>query len=265
MERAKLFLIDIFVGILDIVREVFETATPAVFAVLAAILPYFSPVPIAVYTAGHAQTYFGFNPQIAGVFVFVLEGLGVWATTTLVDAVVDFIRSRNGKTVFMVLFLGTVVVVYVVILVNLNVSLQTNIDAKLARVITLMCFIPMLSGVMNGVWKLRLEHKTETQKVKDLEESHYQQRQDELNRRWRLKHGFQEEVTQVTYALDEKVTPTYAGNYGKGMRKSVTWANSEGKLRKDKDFILNASVNDVRKRYGVSRKTVTNWRNNLNA
>jgi len=242
---------------LDSIRDVFETATPSVFAVLAAILPYLSPFPIAFYTASKAEIYLGFTPVVAGIFVFVLEGLGVWSTTAFVDSIVDFIRSRNGKTVFMVIFLGLVVTAYLVILVNLNVRLEKalgEISEELATIITLICFLPALSGVMNGIWKLKLEHKTEVQKTKDLEESHYQQHQEELNARWRLRNG---------YALD---TQNYTENTQVPVKEDVKrfdLRNDEGKLHKDKHFILTASVSDVCKKYNVSRKTVYNWRERL--
>lgn len=241
---------------LDSVRDIFETATPSVFAVLAAILPYFSPIPIAVYTASKAQEYLGFDPWVSGIFVFVLEGLGVWATTTLVDAVVDFVRSRNGKTVFIVLFLTGVVGAYLFILVNLNVRLEAalgEISGELANIITLICFLPALSGVMNGIWKLKLEHKTEVQKAKDLEELHYQQRQGELNERWRLRHGF---------ALDVNYTEVTRPRVKESVKR-FDLRNDEGKLHKDRDFILHADVSEVCKKYGVSRKTVYNWRERL--
>jgi len=242
---------------LDGTRDIFETATPSVFAVLAAILPYLSPFPIAFYTASKAEIYLGFTPVVAGIFVFVLEGLGVWSTTAFVDSIVDAIRSRNSKTIFMVIFLGFVVGAYLWILVNLNVRLETalgEISEELATIITLICFLPALSGVMNGIWKLKLEHKTEVQKTKELEESHYQQRQEELNARWRLKYG---------YALN---TQNYTENTHSDVKKDVKrfdLRNDEGKLHKDRDFILNASVNDVRKKYGISRKTVYNWRERM--
>lgn len=242
------------------IKDIFETATPSVFAALAAILPYFSPIPIAVYTAEKARIYLNFDPWVAGIFVFVLEGLGVWATTTLVDAFVDFIRSRNGKTIFMVIFLSAVVGAYLFILVNLNVRLEAalgEISNELASIITLICFLPALSGVMNGIWKLRLEHKTEIEKVRDLEELHYQQNREERNERWRLRHGFALDVQDsVNYTNYTNITqPTAVKRWD--IRKD------KDELYKDKEFITTANIEDVQGKYGISRKTVYNWREEL--
>lgn len=176
-------LVNILAGFFDVVRETFEHASPSLFALMATLLPYLTPLPIAVLTAGSAETFLGFDGWIAGIFVFVLEGLGLLVTTFLVDNVVDLIRSRNPKTILTTVVLGIALAVYVVILVNLNVRLKAatgNISSEYANVVTLMCFLPMLSGVINGFYKLKLEHKTETQRISDME----RQREDE---RWRIR------------------------------------------------------------------------------
>jgi hypothetical protein len=160
METKNNFL----VTVLDYVRDLFEHMSPSLFALMATMLPYLSPLPIAFFTASNATHYLGFTPAISGIFVFVLEALGLWVTSVLVDSVLEFIRSRNSKTGVMILIFGLVTAVYITILINLNVSLETadptkTVSPAYTRIITLISFIPLLTGFMNGWHKAKLDNE----------------------------------------------------------------------------------------------------------
>lgn len=151
------------VQLLDFTRELFEHMSPSLFALLSTIIPYLSPLPIAFFTASNATRYLGFTPTISGIFVFVLESLGLWVTSVLVDSVLEFIRSRNSKTGIMILIFGAVTGVYIAILISLNVSLESADPTKVmspayTKVITLISFIPLLTGFMNGWHKAKLDN-----------------------------------------------------------------------------------------------------------
>lgn len=152
--------------IFDWLGDAIERFGPSAFRFLAAVLPYLTPIPVAWLTADSSAEFLNFPPQIAFLFVFALEGIGLWFTSLLVDAVVDWVRSRNWKSFTPVLlFLGTVVV-YVYILVNLNVTLEEAVGSPnpaLSRVITLLCFLPLLTGIGNGYYKLKLDYKTQSE------------------------------------------------------------------------------------------------------
>lgn len=160
MEKKNNFL----VRFLDYVRDLFEHMSPSLFALMATMLPYLSPLPIAIFTSANATRYLEFDPVVSGIFVFVLEALGLWVTSVLVDSVIEFIRSRNSKTGVMILIFGAVTGVYITILINLNVSLETSDPTKVispayTRVITLISIIPLLTGFMNGWHKAKLENE----------------------------------------------------------------------------------------------------------
>ena len=182
--------------IFDWTGEVFERFTPSAFRFLAAVLPYLTPVPVAWLTADSAAKFLNFPAGIAAVFVFALEGIGLWFTTLFVDSVVDWVRSRNVKTFAVVLMFAVTVAAYVMLLVDLNVTLERAVgqtNPAISRVITLLCFLPLLTGVGNGYYKLKLEYKTEVQLAKQhdmeiRERVREEARQDRMER-FRIKHS----------------------------------------------------------------------------
>lgn len=154
--------------------EMFEKFNPAAFRFLAAVLPYSTPFPVAWLTMKSAETFLNFTPAVAFTFVFGLEGMGLWFTSLFVDSIIDVIRSRNGKTVALVVLFGAVVAAYVFLLVNLNVTLKASSgdsNPALERVITLLCFLPLLTGVGNGYykWKLEQEAKAEEKEAQTIQ------------------------------------------------------------------------------------------------
>jgi len=172
---------NVLAQIFDWLGDALERFNPSAFRFLAAVLPYLTPIPVAWLTAHSASDFLHFTPNVSFIFVFALEGIGLWFTTLLVDAVVDFVRSRNPKTFLIVIMFVLVVGAYVLILVNLNVTLETannaNTNPALSQVITLLCFLPLITGVGNGYYKLKLDYRTETEQA--------QRRTDELNERIR--------------------------------------------------------------------------------
>ena len=166
----------------DWLGETFEKFNPAAFRFLAAILPYTTPFPVAWLTMRSTEQFLNFTPGVAFAFVFGLEGMGLWFTSLFVDAVIDWIGSRNTKTSVLVLLFALVVGAYVYLLVNLNVTLkigESDTNATLQRVITLLCFLPLLTGVGNGYYKWKLEQESKTNKrlqtTTELEEKRHQE------------------------------------------------------------------------------------------
>lgn len=161
--------------------EMFEKFNPAAFRFLAAVLPYSTPFPVAWLTMKSAETFLSFTPAVAFTFVFGLEGMGLWFTSLFVDSIIDVIRSRNSKTMALVALFGLVVAAYVFLLVNLNVTLKASSgdsNPALERVITLLCFLPLLTGVGNGYYKWKLEQEAKAEEKETLAI----QREDEIRK-----------------------------------------------------------------------------------
>ena len=233
--------------ILDWLRSVFEHASPSVFSLFATLLPYLSPLPVAVITAQSARTYLGFTPNIAGIFVFVLEGLGLWTTTVFVDTIVQYIRSRNNKTLIMVFVLLVVVIFYITILINLNVSLEMttgDISPIYSRILTLICFLPLISGFMNGYWKLQLENKTEVELAKELEERRRQEdrqereKADELARQERLsiEESRRNEVLELEEKRRQERLVKFRIKHGVSESNGTSESTSRSEMEFPKDF-----------------------------
>jgi hypothetical protein len=164
---------NILAGIADFIGDTFERLSPAMFRMLSTLLPYLTPLPVAYLTAHSAAQFLEMDARIAGILVFILEGIGLWATTELVDSFVDAIRTKNKKAWGIVIFLAVVVIVYISILVTLNVVLEHAINHKggaYSLVLTLICFLPLLSGALNGYRKVKMETKTNIQMAKEHQE-----------------------------------------------------------------------------------------------
>jgi hypothetical protein len=164
---------NILAVLFDWIGEVFERLSPAMFRMLSTVLPYLTPLPVAWLTAKHAAQFLNFTKEISIVFVVMLEGIGLWATTELVDAFVEAVRSRNWKSWGVVGFLTAVVVAYITLLISLNVTLQKAVgDASptMSYVLTLICFLPFIAGSLNGYRKVKLETKTQMQVAKEHQE-----------------------------------------------------------------------------------------------
>jgi len=152
-----------------------------VFNFLAAVLPYSTPLPIAIYTAINAKKFLGLDPYTSGILVFGLEGIGLLCTSLLVDAIVEWVKSRNVRAFAPIILFGVIVFVYIRILISLNVTLEQaagNNNAALANVVTLICYIPLISGVINGWNKLRIENRDKQER----DVIHNESRADQLRR-----------------------------------------------------------------------------------
>ena len=162
-------------NIMDWFSDVFEHMSPALFRMLSTILPYLTPLPVAYITAHSATSFLGLEPWVSGILVFTLEGIGVWVTSELVDSFVDAIRSKNVRAWGVVIFLFVVVAAYVALLITLNVILD-NAGAARSIVLTIICFLPLISGSLNGYRKTKLEIRTNM----ELQKRHQEQLNAEL-------------------------------------------------------------------------------------
>lgn len=236
--------------------ETFEKANPALFRFFAAVLPYSTPLPVAWLTMRNAATFLGFEPWVAFVFVFGLEGMGLWFTSMLVDAVVDFIRSRNAKTGIMVVLFSIVVTVYVYLLVNLNVTLEKaagNVSETYSDIVTLLCFLPLLTGIGNGYYKLKLDYRE-----KETEQVQYDRRVAEIeaDRRSReritkaaIKHGRPDPFAVAqAYHAEANSEPL-----------PHDWRNLTQEQRYE--IVNRLTVKQIVEKYPISEATAYNWKN----
>lgn len=220
---------NILASFADWVGEVFERLNPAMFRMVSTTAPYLTPLPVAWLTAHSAATFLGFTPAIATVFVIILEALGLWSTTELVDSFVEAVRSKNLKSWGVVVFLFLVVFAYLQIVVNLNVNIEKavgDVSPIKSKIITLICYLPFIGGSLNGYRKVKMETKTQMQLAKEHQEAlDAQIRQENIDMKLKkaaIKQGiniFAPQVPMQTLAVDTKqeqvkeAKPKHASDY----------------------------------------------------
>ena len=159
----------------DSLTAILHSAQPSVFAFVETTLPYMTPIPIATISSISANTFFGLSGFPAFAFVYSLEAIGLVATTKLVDMLVEAIRSRNVKSWLVVVVLIITMIAYIRILVSMNVTIHSNYGKTEAQVLTLICYLPLMAGVLNGVGLMKLQSQSQAQTALSMEETHRQQ------------------------------------------------------------------------------------------
>jgi len=258
-------------GIFDWLGDALERFNPSAFRFLAALLPYLTPIPVAWLTAHSASDFLHFTPEVSFVFVFALEGIGLWFTTMLVDSVVDWIRSKNWKSIVPVILFGITVGAYVLILVNLNVTLEEasgNINPALSQVITLMCFLPLITGVGNGYYKLKLESKTDSERARERQDALDAQIRSENNRlklqKFQIKYGSSESTNGTSRSRNRssKKTSGSSNETSKIGRPSIheqrvfSYMDEQYKLRGEAP-----TFTEVAQKLNLSQSTASRLRN----
>lgn len=274
--RASNWLANIF----DFFGDALEKFNPSAFRFLAASLPYLTPIPVAWLTAHSASTFLEFPPTVAFIFVFALEGLGLWFTTLLVDAVVDWVRIKNWQSFFPVVLFVIAVGAYIYLLVNLNVTLEQatgNVNPARSTVITLMCFLPLITGIGNGYYKLKVERKTESQFAMEREERlERERRQAEDEKEIRI---LQERSKASLERLrikagnlpnGEKLSSNLPESYQEGEKVSGNFPTDWRKIRPrlesyQIEFIAKHEPKEIveslsKSGFPVSPRTASNWR-----
>lgn len=247
---------NVLANIFNWIGEVFENFNPAAFRFLAATLPYTTPIPVSALTSTSATNFLGFSPFVSGIFVYGLEGIGLWFTTMLVDAIVEAIRSKNKGGWLIVALFAFAVTAYVSILVSLNVTLEEasgNVNPTYGYVVTLLCFLPLITGIGNGWYKLTLNKKTELQNERERQD----QREAEIRREnndLKLKKAALKQGINV-FAAD---TSQVARNAASPATHSSDWR----KLSADeRHLVINVlSVDEIMKKHGVGRSTAFAWK-----
>ena len=198
----------LFNNMTDIIRA----ASPSIFAFIETTLPYSTPSPIAIITMTSAGTFFGLKGFGAFLFVYSLEGIGLVATSKLVETIVEFIRGRNLKTAIMIAVLVVVVYFYITILVSLNVKIHTEYeDVNFSQALTLICYLPLIAGVLNGLGQVKNDYLRSQQELKELEERRHQEKRHDTLEMRRLRY---QQTTPLPQTPDTRKSSTKtAGDY----------------------------------------------------
>ena len=199
------------VSLFDGVKNAVDHANPSLFALVATLLPFALPLPVAIMTSNSARTFFGWEPWAANVLGFGLEGLGLLVWVKLVDGIIANVQSQNEKVENYVNILWCVAIAYEAVLVLINVILALREGANIVYAVTLLliCFLPALSAAMYGLHKrevinqLAREDKVTTEQREreriealELAERIRQERREDALKRAELKLRFASETEQ---------------------------------------------------------------------
>lgn len=243
------------------IAKTIEDANPAIFALLATLLPFLTPFPIAALTAISAETYlFDGHVTISWIFVAVLEGLGLLVTSYLTDAVLKYIGSKNTREIWKITLLGVVTVVYIAILIGLNVQLKaanSEADPAYLLIITLMCFLPLISGVLYGYAKFNRDTKAketaDEEYSRKLEEKKYEDARSDRMTKYKIKRG----VPLTEYS---STTSSPAPVVKQDKEHSNSFRNVRKSLPTEElRWIAGATRSQVAKKYNLPLSTARNW------
>lgn len=246
----------------DWLGEVFERLNPSLFRFLAAFLPYLSPVPVSIVTSDSAGKFLNFDTSTAFILVFVLGGIGLWFTSLLVDAVVDYIRGgrfNDWKSLSVVILFTLAIVAYIGVEVGLNVAIHTE-DSTPQRqmVIFLLSMLPLITGVGNGYYKLKLQQTLDAKDAElrsyEKEERIRQEKREDRIKKKMIENGMNPlQVTQY-----QSSTPTPLPEPEKA--KKDDWRLLTPQERHEVRYVL--TPKEIMKKYPVSKATAYNWKDN---
>lgn len=247
----------------DWLGEVFERLNPSLFRFLAAFLPYLSPVPVSIVTAESAGRFLEFESSTAFILVFVLGGIGLWFTSLLVDAVVDYIRGgkfSDWKSLSVVILFTLAILAYIGVEVGLNVAIHTE-DATPQRqvVIFLLSMLPLITGVGNGYYKLKLQQVLDAKEVEkrteEREERIRQEKRDDRIKKKMIEKGMNPMATTPVTQYQQSI-PTIPQATEKP--KKDDWRLLSLTERHEVVHVL--SPDEIMRKYGVSKATAYNWK-----
>jgi hypothetical protein len=199
--RAVNYMIDVIARVLvdlfDGVKNAIDHANPSLFSLVATLLPFALPLPVAFMTAHSAKVFFGWDAWAANVLGFGLEGLGLLAWVKLVDSVLDYIKTNNGKITAVIWMYGGVALVYEVLLIFVNAVFAWQEGANWDYVIVLVCvcLLPALSAMTYG-------HQRRTVEGQLAQERREQAEQAEKIRQERRQDRKEAAAMRVQYAAE---------------------------------------------------------------
>jgi len=201
------------VTLFDGMKNAIDHANPSLFALIAVLLPFALPLPVALMTAASARGFFGWGVRESFVLGFGLEGLGLLVWVKLADSIVIGVTSANEKIENYTNFLWGAAIAYEALLISLNVILAVKEGADVIYAITLLlvCLLPALSAVMYGLHKRETmaQLATEQTKAETLAEKIRQEKRQDRKEQQALKMQYAAKADGVS--LEEQ--PNQGGKF----------------------------------------------------
>jgi hypothetical protein len=201
--------------IFDGVKNAVDHANPSFFGLVATLLPFVLPLPVAIMTAHSAQRFFEWEPWAANVLGFGLEGLGLLAYVRLVDFVLEHVRSGNKRIGSIIWLYGAVCFTYEVVLIFINVILanQEGMSVDYIIVLTAICLLPALSALLYGA------HREAVEKQLAMERNEAKELAEKIRQEKRADRKEARSIQMQAYAADAAGVELESAQGGKFRRK----------------------------------------------
>ena len=188
------------VTLFDGVKNAIDHANPSLFSLIAVLLPYAIPLPVALMTAESARHFFGWGVRESYVLGFGLEGLGLLVWVKLADSIVIGVTTANKKIENYISFLWGSAIAYEILLVSINVilALREGVDGVYALTLLLVCLLPALSAVMYGLHKREVNAQLAQERIdaQALAEKMRQEKRQDRKEQQALKMQYAAEIKQ---------------------------------------------------------------------
>lgn len=157
----------VLVGILDGLRNTTDHASPSFFGLVAVILPFLTPMPVAYMSARSAMHFFQWDTSMAWILAISVEGLGLIAWVATVEAFLEHAKTGSAQVAKVVWVFGAIAVAYEILLVTLNVglTLHEGADGLYAFVLFLIVIFPAMSAFYYGYNKRLAEARIATKEA----------------------------------------------------------------------------------------------------
>ncbi len=187
------------VTLFDGVKSAVDHANPSLFGLVATLLPFALPLPVAFMTSHSAQHFFNWDPWAANVLGFGLEGLGLLVWVKLVDGIIANIQTQNERVENFVTFLWGVAIAYEALLIVINVilALKDGADIIYALALLLICLLPALSAAMYGLHKREVIVQLERERQAAAEQKERERQERRADRK-------EAQALKLKYASDTK-------------------------------------------------------------
>lgn len=156
----------LLVVLFDGLKNAVDHANPSLFSLVATLLPFILPLPVAFMTSNSALQFFdGWEPWSANVLGFGLEGLGLLVWVNLADAFLDKDDNKG------VMLYGIAAIGYEALLIFINVMFVWTEGAEwfYAAALLLICLLPAISAMLYASQKQNAERRLASEKLEQKE------------------------------------------------------------------------------------------------
>lgn len=189
----------VLVGVLDGLRNATDHASPSFFGLVAVVLPFLTPAPVAYMSAQSAMEFFQWTPNMAWILAISVEGLGLIAWVATVEAFLQYANTGDQRYARIVWVFGGIAFAYEILIVTLNVGLELHAgaDGLFAFVLFLICMFPAMSAFYYGhnkrlaemrIAKKEAEAKAEAERLR-IERREDRQKAQELKLKYAAEAG----------------------------------------------------------------------------